>query len=353
MDTSKKNRKKKQTINTDPKIFIKEKYLQLVDLIREENPNIPSQWLSGSDELIELVSSKLPVEECVGLWFLSIDALKFILEKDDPLGEWDIEVEKDKNKIVFDWYFLFRLAKEQNYKEIKKLIESDGKLIVALGYLSIFIISLFKLHLLLEDNPNPRDSLYIYYGNELEQDPKSKVYLENAIQTLCRYIAYNFKGKEDRDDKIKPSHTYELWSAISKLFKENLVDNLIMAAEGDEKLKNIANSVKFDLIDEYRKYDKGRNDYGDENDQYIENLIYSEEFSNASELQEAEVLPNLQSMKNWIDKVPDPIDREILNYKYFNKLPLREIGDKVEIKVEGIGTLRNYVEQNKLPLTII
>jgi len=32
--------------------------------------------------------------------------------------------------------------------------------------------------------------------------------------------------------------------------------------------------------------------------------------------------------------------------------PMR-IGDKVEIKIEGIGTLRNYVEQNELPLTII
>jgi len=33
-------------------------------------------------------------------------------------------------------------------------------------------------------------------------------------------------------------------------------------------------------------------------------------------------------------------------------VPMR-IGDKVEIEIEGIGTLRNCVEQNGLPLTII
>lgn len=333
MDSKKTRTRKKKTSRTNPAEFIRGKYNQYIEVSREVNPNLPSQWLDGSDKLIDLISTKIPVEECVGLWAITLDMLQFILEKEDPLDECVIKDETAETKVVFNWYYLFELIRDKKRKEIQELCKSNGELIVALGYLSIYVISLYRIFLYLEDNPTPRDSLYIFYGNELEKDPQTKILLEKAIERLCRYIAYNYMGKEDRDYDIKPYYTpwnYELLLNVNKVLKDDIVNNLIMAAEGDEKLKEIANSVKFDLINEYtkyRKYEKGRYDY--KNYQKIENLINTEKLSNASELQEAEVLPNLQSMKNWIDKVPDPIDRKILNYKYFNKLPLREIGEKV------------------------
>jgi len=326
-------RKKKQSI-IKPADFIRGKYNQYIEVSREVNPNLPSQWLSDFNELIDLISTKIPAEECVGLWAITLDVLQFILEKDDrfdPLGGFVIEEETVAKTIdCFCWYELFEPARDKDFKRIQKLWKSDGKLIVALGYLSIYIISLFRIFLYLEDNPTPRDDLYIYYGRELEKDPKTKILVENAIERLCRYIAYNYMGKEDRDYDIKPYYTpwnYELLLNVNKVLKDDIVNNLIMAAEGDEKLKEIANSVKFDLINKYRedrKYEKGRYDY--KNYQKIEKLINTEKLSNASELHEAEVL---QIIKKWIENVTDPIDRDILNYRYFKKLSLREIGEKV------------------------
>ena len=171
MDTNKPRVRKKKQISINPQKIIKEKYQQFVESIREENPNIPPQWLSGSDELINMIASKAPVEECVGLWDISIGALKFILDTDDPFGKWDIEYKKAEKRIVFHWSYLFKLAKEQNYREIRNLYKSDGKLMLALGYLSLFVISLWRLYLYLEDNPNARDTLYMQYGNEMEKDP--------------------------------------------------------------------------------------------------------------------------------------------------------------------------------------
>jgi len=347
--------KKKKKSRTDPAEFIRGKYNQYIAVSREVNPNLPSQWLDGSDKLIDLISTKIPVEECIGLWAITLDVLQFILVKDDrfdPLGGFVVGEDTVKPKGVFNWYYLFELARDKNHEELQDLYKSDGKLMIALGYLSIYIISLFRIFLYLKDNPTARDALYIYYGNELEKDPRTKILVENAIDTLCRYISYNYKGKEDKDYDIKPYYTpwnHELWLNIHGILKEDFIDNLIMSAGGDEKLKNIANSVKFDLINEhvvYREYEKRRYDY--ENDQYIENLINTEKL-NVSELQEAEVLPNLQSMKNWIDdKIPDPIDRDILNYSYFNKLPLREIGKK--IGMSGVAVRKRLIKLKKLNL---
>jgi len=200
---------------------------------------------------------------------------------------------------------------------------------IALGYQSIFLISFYRISLYLEENPKERGASFIYYGDELEKDPRTKTVPERETETLCRYIAYNYMGKEEGDIEIG-----ELFLLINEYFGEDPLDNMIMVAKGNKLLKNVTTWATLDLIDEYRN-EKRRYNY--ENDKKIENLINSEKLSNPSELQEAEVLPNLRSIQDWIDdKIPDPINRQILNYRYFDKLTLRKIGEKVGMSAVAV-----------------
>jgi len=181
---SKRTRKKKQSI-INPAEFIRGEYNQYIEVSREANPNLPSQWLDGSDKLIDLISTKIPVEECVGLWAITLDVLQVILEKKEPLDECVIEEEPVETKVVFNWYYLFELIRDKKRKEIQELCKSNGKLIVALGYLSIYVISLYRIFLYLEDNPTPRAGLYIYYGNDLEKDSKDRSPKIEFLSPVC------------------------------------------------------------------------------------------------------------------------------------------------------------------------
>jgi len=358
--------KKKKKSRINPAEFIREKYDQYIEVSREVNPNLPSQWLDGSDKLIDLISTKVTVEECVGLWDISLDILRFILEKDDrfdPLGGFVIEEETVETKVVFNWYYLFELIRDKNHKEIKELCKSNGKLIVALGYLSIYIISLFRISLYLEGNPNPRDSLYIYYGNELEQDPKSKPCLEKALENLGKYTRYEYKaltknpqsepdtgagkkiyiGSEEyfNEDLNKNIYSY-VYKVVIESFGDRsdsrLTEDLIRAAEGDSNLRRIPEYTAKDFINEYYLYSERKDntwvtqpEAGAEDIEKLKTINSIPGISNSKEL-----IDSIE-LNNWIESIEDELNKNIARLRFIHGHTFRKISEELKVPRSTIG----------------
>lgn len=167
---------------------------------------IPSEWLSDVDEFIELVAN-MPVEECLQLSAMALDALKFILKTDDPLGAWRIEKGNAKQAVIYDWRILVKLANEDDYSEIERLNNESDNLTLALGYSAMYVISYFRLESLLAENPETKNVLYMFYANELEKDPKSRPYIEKALEALTEDSKNIYKRRVYRKKK-NPKNPY-------------------------------------------------------------------------------------------------------------------------------------------------
>jgi len=64
----------------------------------------------------------------------------------------------------------------------------------------------------------------------------------------------------------------------------------------------------------------------------------------------SELIFNVPKLISFISRVMTLLPGDIIATGTPSRIRPMRIGDKVEIKIEGIGTLRNYVEQNELPL---
>lgn len=128
MDTKQMKQDKPADINLVT--YLKEQILKIIEITSDANKNIPAQWLTDLDDLIQRIVIA-PIGECWNLMVISFNMLCFILETDRPFGTgaWIFE-ESDINKLRFPyhWRTLFDLAREENYEEIKNLCNDHGKL---------------------------------------------------------------------------------------------------------------------------------------------------------------------------------------------------------------------------------
>jgi hypothetical protein len=345
---------------TNTQKYITQKYKQFIESFNKDVRELPPLWLDGSDELIDLVSNKLPVEECVGLWVISLNALRFVTGNDDPLGRWEFRVSRGDRGIIYDWFYLFTLAKDRRYDELDDERKNYGNLMVALGYLSIFLIAILKIQILLERNPNARDALYLNLSKILNQDRINESFVSNALETISKRVVKRYRRKTHRDpypverkkrqddmNETTPEqriygHVFEASQDVFKVKSGKRRVSISIEEKLIKALKNevfsVAEAVKNKLIDEYRLYDKrksppwGNLDNPDENNQSVESIPD---------------IPNIHEavkridLEKWIDSIKDPLDKEIATYRYKHGYTIEKIGKKVN---KSIGTVHRRVK---------
>ncbi|MDA2918053.1 hypothetical protein MYX76_00920 [Desulfobacterota bacterium AH_259_B03_O07] len=321
-----------KTIKTEK--FITGKYKQIIESMRRENSNLPEQWLADSDDFIKRISSKLP-KECLGIFLDSNEVLKSMVPTDNPLEGFTIEESNNKNNLKPGWYNLLILAKESDYSEIEKLCKQAGKQTVALGYLAICIITVIRLQPFLKANPVTMDAVYVFYAKELEKDPKSKPYIEKALEELSEYSRNKYKnltGNEpdtggDPDDYNKKIYSY-VYDVVKSSLSNDLFENIVSALKGDRKLKNIPLYVARRFIDQYRKWGKRKSpNWGNVNN-LDENIQSIESISNIAKIHEVVKRVDLEM---WIDSIKDPINKKIATLRYKTRLTVREVGERLDI----------------------
>ncbi len=191
-------------------------------------------------------------------------------------------------------------------------------------------------------NSNSRDALYIKFGEILEKDKYSFKFFLQALVNLSKKAVAKYKkesGTEpfpvDEKKEISTQSTSEqriysyIYESVIEQFKKSkenkkedmsIEESLIKATYNE--IFSIPISARNKLINEYRKYDKRKDDF------LLCDEIRDDKNHDEDHDEDIDKVSNINSL---LDSITDPLENQIARLRVIDGLPIRTIAEKVKV----------------------
>jgi len=307
----------------------------------------PKEFINYQDRLISNFI-KLSPEQCWDLLNLSLRTLEFILRS-------KIEPKEEKLRIYFFTEELSDYAqegeKDENYPSIQNELSEKGNVGLILGYELLSKLSAHRLNAYLDQYPNAKKALKIYYIDFLSKYPDTKADAENSFNELEKYSSNIYKKKVKKSLKkgnklnikdYKDDLGLEIFQIVKRKFSGSISDDVMLAAKGENFTNFVPNAVAKKLISRYIKESKFYNrhsltlDKPAIEDSSLTRIDFIE--SNLSFYELIEILESqeiLDYLTDYIINNPDyltDLQKQVLSLVLEQGKSFQEAGNEMEIK---------------------
>jgi len=234
----------------------------------------PREFIEDQERLITNILTS-PAVQCWDILNLSQRSLKIVLSTDIKANKPILRI-YDIHELV---NFALEGEKDKNYPSINRLLIKKGNVGFILGYGLLILLAGNRLNLYLDNYPNAKKALFVYYFDELDKYSDSSPFAREAVQELENFSRNTYKkkvresllkkGKYITDEDIKDYKnvlsneetpelfqsdlTIELFSVIKSRFTGSISDDVIEATQGNKNENYVPNAVAMKLITRFNK----------------------------------------------------------------------------------------------------